>query len=325
MDFNKYKSIENTYREKYINDKLKWHPQYATCKYIATEKIHGSNFQVGLTLDPDSGTVSISYGSRTTWLTEENEGEFYNFREVTDREDFQELIENFCVYMREMDILNLRLYGELGGPGIQKGVYYGEDKFIVFFDIMIDDKYLPPNKFLDLMSQLDLFKFVVPVVRIYDSLEEALEFDIETFESYYCPQANNIAEGVVIKPFDIIVDDQNGDQVLFYIKKKSDKYKDRQNAPRSKTPVEIPQELADAQHAFSEYLTDVRLQDLFSKHGMITQDSQMGRYIKLMMEDAKEDFLKDCRDLLDEVADKDKRKVFAITGRIVSKMLMKYV
>ena len=42
---------------------------------------------------------------------------------------------------------------------------------------------------------------------------------------------------------------------------------------------------------WSGYINENRLADLFSKYGEIQSNAEIGKYIKLMLEDAKEDFL----------------------------------
>ena len=73
------------------------------------------------------------------------------------------------------------------------------------------------------------------------------------------------------------------------------------------------------------YLTENRLNDVLGHHGMITDKNQMGIYIRYMMEDAKEDFFKDNMDMFNAIPDKHKGKLFSITGKIVSKLLLKYI
>ena len=138
------------------------------------------------------------------------------------------------------------------------------------------------------------------------------------------PQEGNTWEGVVIKPYDVIARNKDDESVLFYIKKKDPKFKDRQTKSRDKKK-DIPKELDDAQHAFSEFLTDVRLDDVFSKYGPIESKKDIGTYVKYMMNDAKEDFFKECMDLFNMVPDKHKGKVFSIAGKVVAPMLFKYV
>lgn len=319
--FQKYKSIENSYRDKFITDMLSYNPLYHTCSYVATEKIHGANFQFNFKNDVLGG-IGVSFGKRSALLGSDES--FYNYQAVVNKQEYKDLIHNVCTFMRNTGIDSLILYGELAGPGVQSGVEYGDQKFFKFFDMCIDDKYITPKDFYLIMDDLGASNLTVPVVAKFETLDEALSFEVEGKESIVFPKEGNVWEGVVIKPWEVIAVNKDEEQVLFYIKKKDPKFADKQKKSKD-TKKDVPIELANAQHAFSEYLTDIRLQDVFSKHGMITDQKQIGEYIKHMMNDAKEDFFKDCEDLFNDVPDKHKGKVFSITGQIVSKMLFKYI
>lgn len=320
-EFQKYKSIENHYREKFLNDTLQFHPQYHTCKYVAQEKIHGANFQVLFT-DIGDGAITIEFGKRSGIIAH-NES-FYNHHATVQRQEYVDLFENVCKFMRNLGAKQIILYGEFAGPGVQSGVDYGDKKFVKFFDIVIDGKYETPKNFYLIMDDLDAIDLTVPSVGIFDTLKTALDLEVEGVESIVFPKEGNVWEGVVIKPWDYIAENSHGEQVLFYIKKKDPKFGDKQKKSKDKR-ADLPQELHDAQHAFSEYLTETRLQDVISKHGPITSDKQVGQYIKYMMEDAKTDYLKDYKKEFIELSDKYKSKVFSITGKIVAPMLMKLV
>lgn len=320
-EFRKYKSIENSYREKFINDTLQFHPIYHTCTYIAQEKIHGANFQVRFTVT-DEG-ITIECGKRSG-IIEPNE-KFYNYEGVVKSDKYVQLFERVCdLIRRRSTIKEVILFGEFAGPGVQSGVDYGDKKFIKFFDMVIDGNYLTPEGFYITMDTIDALEFTVPIVCHFNNLKEALSFDVEGKESVLNPKPGNVWEGVVIKPWDTIAVNGEGEQVLFFIKKKDSKFSDRQHNTKD-TRGELPSELTDAQHAFSEYLNETRLQDLFSKCGMIQSESQIGEYIKYMMEDAKVDFFKDCMDIFNAVDDRNKGKIFSIAGKTVAPMLMKYV
>lgn len=319
--FQRYKSIENSYREKFIHDTLAFHPVYLTAKYIATEKIHGANFQINFHRAEDD-SVSVSFGKRSGFIA--GDESFYNHLGTLNKPEYQMLIENVCHWMRSIGYKDVIMYGEFAGPGVQSGVDYGPQKFVKFYDVVLDGEYQLWPVFLEFMGQVNGLEFVVPVAGEFETLEEALAFDVEGKLSLLNPVEGNVWEGVVIKPWNVMDYNKDGEQVLFYIKKKDSHFADKQKKSKD-TRADLPQELLDAQHAFSEYLTEVRLQDVISKYGPITSQSQVGEYIKHMMNDAKEDFFKDCMELFMAVDDKNKAKVFSITGKVVAPMLMKLV
>lgn len=322
--FQKYKSIENHYREKFIHDTLAFHPVYLTAKYIATEKIHGANFQINFHVVSGShgSAIEVSYGKRSGFI--EKDESFYNHLDTLNRPEYQDLINNICSYMRRIGYSDIILYGEFAGPGVQSGVDYGKQKFVKFYDVVFDGKYQIWPIFMEFMKIVGGIDYVVPVVGIFDTLEEALAVEVEGKLSLINPVEGNVWEGVVIKPYDTMDYNKDGEQVLFYIKKKDSHFADKQKKSKD-TRTDLPQELFDAQHAFSEYLTETRLQDVISKHGPITNQSQVGEYIKYMMNDAKIDYIKDYNDEFMQLDNKQKNKVFSITGKIVAPMLMKLV
>ena len=68
------------------------------------------------------------------------------------------------------------------------------------------------------------------------------------------------------------------------------------------------------------YITENRLQNLFSKMGEIERPNQIGDYIRAMLQDAKEDFLKDFGDDFSALSAKDHKAVFN-AGRKIAHML----
>jgi len=234
-----------------------------------------------------------------------------------------------CLKMRVKKLTEVTLYGEHAGPGVQKGVNYGTEKFVSFFDMKIEDKYLTPFDFYALMDGFGFRSLCVPIIKIFDTLDELLEYEVENHITHVGVQEDeNWWEGFVGKPWDVIALNKDLEQVLFYIKKKSEAFKAKANAKKrgERTPrADLPIEFITAQDEFELYLTENRLNDVLGHYGKITDKSQMGQYIKYMMEDAKEDFFKDNMDMFNAVPDKLKGKVFSITGKIVSKLLFKYI
>ena len=76
------------------------------------------------------------------------------------------------------------------------------------------------------------------------------------------------------------------------IKKKNKKFLDKHNKV-NKEKKDIPATALAWHKEFLEYITENRLIDLFAKRGKIERMDQIGDYIRWMIEDAKEDFLKD--------------------------------
>ena len=69
-------------------------------------------------------------------------------------------------------------------------------------------------------------------------------------------------------------------------------------------------------------MTENRLINIFSQHGEIQDKKEIGEYIRLLIEDAKKDFLKDV-DL--PVLDKNERKQVFNAGSKPFQLLQKYL
>ncbi len=279
----KYIEIENSYRDKFINVFLEAYPILKDISYVIQEKIDGTNIRISF----KDGKMTL--GSRNSELPEGQDhmgllGALETVAPVLD-------------YMKQFDIT---LFGELFGEGIQNRIKYGK-KRILFFDVKKDGEFLSFNDFMDVFAGLS--RFIVPIVGIADSLQEALNWNCE-IKSEIC---DSQAEGIVIKP---IQKNYVRNDELFYLKKKSDKFKET-------TPSDKPKkERKDS--ALLPYLTESRMYSVFSKEGKITSKTEVGRYIKLVTEDAVKDYKKDNPDT--PLTEDDRR-----VGAVISKMLLKEI
>ena len=190
MSFIKYPSIENHYQRKHINKWLDRNPELETVRYIISEKIHGGNMIISITKD------NVEYGRRNAFLKPDEK--FFDYLTVMSKYlDFITAVQKWC----QSDTTCIRVYGELFGSNIQKGVDYGKDKQYRIFDIYIDDNRLSPKDTIDFLSRLEHSDMYVPIIAIVDSLSEALEYNCE-FDSKILNKDNNICEGIVIKPYE---------------------------------------------------------------------------------------------------------------------------
>lgn len=325
-EFKKFKSIDNHFREKSIRDACANAPVYNTCKYVAQEKVDGANFQIKFEMAEDKASISISYGKRTSML--EPTTKFENYQGVVAQDYVQDLQENVCEYMYANSIMEMILFCELYGAGMHGRINYGPEKKLVFYDIVKDGEYLTVKEFYSLFDAWNSFEFTVPIVGAFDSIEEALEFEVENVITQVgVNEPENFWEGVVIKPYDVIAKTFKGDQYLFYIKKKTEKFGEKMKVKKKKrVQADLSPEFQVAQDTYAAYFTENRLLGIFSKYGKIEDQSEIGQYIRYMVEDTRADFFKDDMDVFNAVTnDKEKGKIFSIAGKIVSKMLMQYL
>ena len=295
IEFMKYGSLTNHYRQKEIGYWLDNYPSLKDEVFEVTEKIHGANFQVLITKD------DIKYGKRSSFLSE---GEsFFDYQNVMKK--YEEDFEKFRQYIIKYSIDSIRLFGELFGGKIQKGVDYGQEKHFKLFNIYLDDILQSPQHVGDIFTIANVSEDLhVPKLKHVVGIFEALEYDTK-FNSLISNKEDNICEGVVVKPYRSIYEN-NGS--IFYIKKKNEEFKEKSKEQKSSTPIN--DNLLKLQIEFSAYINENRLDSVVSKEGDIESEKQIGLYIKLLMEDAKEDFIKDFGDQLQHLDKKDLKYLY---------------
>lgn len=301
--FKKYQSLENSYQKKFIDRFLEHNSGLSTESYLVTEKIDGANIQVYFEPNTD-----YKLGKRTSFI-EENEN-FYDIQNVAFK--YKEEFSKVSKYAN-MTKSKIRLFGEIYGPGIQKRVNYGKDKMFAFFDVEVDGILLSPRDSMHMLENFGLPR--VPIIGFLPNLSAALSIS-ENFNTNINPEPYNYAEGLVIRPFNKNYYNPLG--AIFVLKKKSAKFSEKEGVNR---PVKKFDSISfDLNEKFKSYLNTNRVLSIFSKHGPMTKLSQMGEYIKLVMDDAKEDFLKD-----NDISGLDKKQLKDVynVGTIVVFLLKK--
>ena len=304
--FKKYHSIENHYRDKFINQFLIDCPKLKDAEFIIQEKIHGANIQ--FIFEPNE---EFKVGKRTSVILEDEK--FYNIQSVIP--DYKDLIESLQEDANEMEC-TINLYGELFGPGIQKGVDYGDKKQIRFFDMTING--VLQSQYL-LYSYID-DEFIVPTIKKVNGLQEALDVNIE-IPSLINPVDGNIMEGVVIKPYSMIY--RNDHNEIFMIKKKNEKFIEKMTSKKERKPIKISEETFKLREEFSKYINKNRVDGIFSKHGEIDKPKDIGKYIGLVIKDAIEDFEKDFEEV--KLLDKKDTKFIYNSAKDIVKILNGYL
>jgi Rnl2 family RNA ligase len=306
MEFKKYSSIENSYREKIISQIREIFPLNE--EWIVTEKIHGANFSF------ITDGIEVKCAKRSG-IIGENEN-FYNYKIVYDKykDEVLKIFNHIKNDIKDVaEIYEIQIFGELFGgyhpnlenkyKPIQKGVYYTNDiEFMAFdmrirFKLLINDKefdeFYEPIKFYDILS-----KFNLPIVDILfkGKLEECLEYSNE-FNSTICKKLglpeieDNICEGVVIKPYNRNHYLPSGDRVI--LKNKNDKFKEKGKIKKSNKKVVLTDVQKTWTNELSRYFKVSRLENLLSKGEVKLDWKQFGKIVGLFFKDALEDFIKD--------------------------------
>ena len=318
MKFKKYSSIENSYRLKEI-ERIKAHAfNQKDIRYVVQEKVHGANFSFWT----DGNEVRCA--KRTAFLDASDS--FYNFQKVLARY-YSKILESFKISEAKEQLV---LYGELFGGNyphkdvepvkeqktIQKGVFYNPDVDFYVYDAAIDGKLVDQYTLYILTAEIGLGLFAHDLSGKSESFsfEEALEFD-PVFESgiykfYDLPKLeNNMAEGVVIKPFKPLFY-PNGERVI--LKNKNPKFGEKVHQDKKPKPtINLSEEGNLLMDDLMSYLNENRLRNVLSKIGQVTQ-KDFGKIMREFTSDAMDDFDKENKASFDSLA-KEERKVLTKT------------
>ena len=302
--FKKYPSLTNHYQSKDILWYTSRWPQIPNIRYQLSEKLDGSN--IGVYFRPN---VPIEITSR-----KQHNNDFQGVMSLM----YGIHAEFTSAVQRQVDNTGIavRLYGEVFGKGIIPRIYYGEDKYIRFFDMEVDGVGQTPEFFITWLTRIGCEDMHAPIFAVVDSLKEALEYETESLvsaiEAKTAKGEPNYIEGIVIKPFSEIIKTDQGS--LFYLKKKNARFIEKSNEKMPKPKVVHP-----LNAEFRTYITESRMWSVFSKDGKPESFKDIGKFVKLILIDAKDDFLKDHP----EVDDSDK-KIFN-AGDVCAKLLKAYI
>lgn len=307
--FLKYPKIKNTCNEKSLMRIMKQYPDFFEQSFILLEKIDGANFQVFF----DEENDDILYGKRSSFLDFLND-DFFDFQD-TMSEYLSTLVEMKELVQKKYGEGNVRFFGELFGQGIQKRINYGDKKRFLIFDVLHDDRFLPWSEIVNLFK--DYKDFFVSPISVIKNFEEHEIIDVEKLISADSP-SKDLAEGFIIKPYEKIYYDKGYGGPIFF-KKKSDKFieKGKLQKPKTYTNKKLTGKVRELSIAFSELINENRVKSIYSQHGVIKEPKQIGEYIKLVINDAKEDFLEDYREDLKELDKKEAKIVFDVGDKIL--------
>lgn len=305
--FKKYPSLENHYREKFINQ-IKLLPTFTPeMPWVASEKIHGANFQFWT----DGKQVKV--GSRSQFV----DGSFYGCQKVIDRYH-DEVISLYKKMYEEMPGLEyIRLYGELFGGNffgekekdvrtIQSGINYNTDIDFSLFDVACGTPNLhgikEPEWFHSYYWMVEKIvpgtAFKVPPELGRGTLKECLALpndDQSIVHKLYGLEApegkDNTMEGIVIKPLYNDLYLNSGSRAV--IKSKNDKWSENQKTPKDKTPKAAFTH--PLQPTIDGYINSVRLDAVLSKVGGLESltNKDFGRILGMYAQDVVEDLIKD--------------------------------
>lgn len=310
--FVKYPSLENHYQEKQINKMIKKNPDIDKQEFVITEKLDGTNIQ--LIFEPNQ---EMKVGSRNQVTS----FEFFNVGKAIEEPHFKNFFKNVQQFCNDYDC-SINIYGELFGQGIQKRIDYGKPK-LRFFDMRINEILLSFELFKFYINQFsqgeDYNLYATPIISFVTGFDKALDFDVENLKSFYNP--NEIAEGVVIKPAYSKIEGKKRGEFLI-IKKKSEKFKEFMKRGPNKEKLKWSKEIEEWKKTFEQYINRNRVLSLISKEGPIDSKEKIGKYIGLIIQDAREDFLKDHE--MPEFEKNELKQIFNC-GSLVHKHLNEFI
>lgn len=275
MDFKKFSSLENTYRQNLI-DKVQYEGKDGGL-WMATEKIHGANFSFWC-----DGT-EVKVASRTQFV----DGTFFNCQAVINK--YQDRVMQLWEILSKTEDwtdLALVIYGELFGGNIQKEVEYGQKDFRAF-DMRLNG--LVQNK----LKQRSMCEGIgIPNVPFISSgtFSECLALS-NTFKSTLTPEGyeeENTSEGLVIEPVEPAWF-ANGNRI--YFKNKTESFSEKKSKPKNEV-FELSEEESDLLNELLKYSTEQRVSNVISKIGQVT-NKDFGKILGLTVQDILEEFSKD--------------------------------
>lgn len=317
--FRKYPSLTNHYMEADLARFLRiYEDDLSGLKWHVGEKIHGAN--ISFLFQPGQNPVKFFSRNQEIGKTEcQAPVSFYGAHELlceTARK--MSWVQNYC----DNHNVSARTYGELFGASVQKGVDYGNVKRILFYDVVINDRQQTLESFEEFMEHCGIEDLMVPNYGVFNSFKEAFDFNTE-IDSRLLPaeprEGQRMIEGVVIKPYNKVLEDINGS--LFYVKKKNEAFKEAQSVKKAKTVTQYTEEVNEWRAKFLSYLHPERLESVFSKEGRISSMKEIGKFIKLVGEDTRETFSKEETDFPVERLTKKEQSYIMNASREIAELL----
>ncbi|AUR85881.1 hypothetical protein NVP1081O_146 [Vibrio phage 1.081.O._10N.286.52.C2] len=294
MEFRKYSSLENSYREAFV---ARCHG-LARTEWVALEKIHGANFNFTMEFDVEQDEMfNVTVGKRTQAISPNATGD-YSFYGCTS------VVEQHMLPLRRLNNYlwargyiqgdeTIIVYGELAGKGTLKtSINYGEKCFIAF------DIYSPSR---DIYLPWDLVKEACEYAEIRHvkelgrgTLDEMLAISPE-FRSLETPEdhvGDNLAEGFVVKQLRGEMFLPTGSRACLKVKSESFQERKQNRSKVKKAPGAFTEEQKELHAEFTLYLTPNRLSNVLSKIGKV-EAKQFAMVSGMLMQDAKAEFERD--------------------------------
>lgn len=242
-------------------------------KLYGFEKVHGTNARIGWV----NGQLVI--GGRTTELSEANRGhgDFWGWVQ----KNSSWLAEAFKRQFPESDVT---VFGEFYGPGIQKGINYGNEKNFIAFDVQIGDSLLDLDDMMNVVYDLGFITPPLVYCGRYDVevMLTAINLNSIVADNSGVNDPDNIMEGIVVRP-PIMLKNKHGQWVMGKLKNAT--FEERASARKDPAnPVDQTEAIAFA----DEWVTEMRFNhvlDSMKEAGIPVIQQHTGDFLKMMSED----------------------------------------
>jgi Rnl2 family RNA ligase len=319
----KFPSVVNLNNPNQLEIFVNEFPELLDCMWVIEEKYHGFNFQ--MTWLPRQDDPIAHYepeyaGSREMQVTRDTS--FYGAWAAIDRH-----AEEFAKVQRTADQLGskITLYAEFFGGKVSKGVSYniepGKYKIRIIGLKVNNDMYAPSDRYAFLgMVGLPVSMYATPIAIVqginaaaaYSAIFHAM--DAEPGDG--SDDDRSFAEGFVAKPYTKHFVNKGGKTIM--IKKKNPRFEE---IVKEKTVREVNPVVEEMREVFRGYLNDNRINSALSKLGPITSKSQIGKYSKFIVEDAKADFMIDHAEAFTKVSPDTQRFVFNVGSELANTLI----
>lgn len=328
--FSEYPHMQNHYNTYFDIEMYKTNTD---TKWVATEKIHGTNYS--FLYEPTSDVIPCR---RSGTLI--NDPSFYNHLSVFNK--YKDNLPNIFSKLKEQypTLMQIQLYGELFGglydgqtaqysKKVQKGISYCLINDFLAFDLKITlldeqthkkiDKFLDWDIFCNVLSETNIK--TIPIIK-EGSLKEMLQLKPD-FESlvhtlYNLPKLeSNQAEGYVIRSIKEQYDERKENRVMF--KFKNPKFNEIAHAPSGDKKIKQPNEMSNISSQLLAYVTLNRYENVFAKQ-LTTATKQ--DIIEAMVKDVIVDWTDDNKDI--ELNDEKREKINKILTNMVTNFVSKH-
>lgn len=308
MKFQKYPSIENTYRKDFLDHIID--EGKTDGLWIVTEKIHGANFSFW------ANRTQTRMGKRSCLIG--NDDNFYGAPRIKEelKMKIRDLFRSFHPRPKQIAVMGEIFGGNYPHPKVQQvqeaktvqgGIYYCPDNQFMIFDIKVDDEFMDFDKMQSICEFFDL-PYIGALFQgtFAQCLRYKNKFSSTIHKYYHLPKIkDNICEGIVIRP--------NKTKFLYrgsrvMLKSKNDKWSENVRVKSVRKIIGLSEEANEIKEEIKRMITENRFNSVVSKIGIVTA-AHFGQIMKDFSKDILEEAYKSELAYQFNVLDKPEQKI----------------